>query len=109
MHPVGSLVGGGRARENPAGPGHPRPILRGTPRGMRGPGLGHWLCPTCPVIPQASSSPPHLPRQELIFPFSSSSFCCTHRLRPAQRSPGPEQAGGEAQACSGAGEAGDLA
>lgn len=39
--------------------------------------------------------PPTFPDRSSSSPFSSSSsFCCTHRLRPAQRSPGPEQAGG---------------
>ena len=73
----------------------PGPSSGDTEGNERGRGLGHWLCPTCPVLPQAlfESPPPsqtgaHLPLSPPALPSA------LLRLRPARRSPGPEQAGG---------------
>ena len=107
------LVGGGRPQENPAGPGPPRPVLRGHLRGIREGvrGSDTGFAPTCPVIPQALFQSPHaFADKSSSFPFSSStsSFCSTQRLRPARRDPAPQQAEGvRLGPRSGDGETGD--
>lgn len=96
MHPwVGPLSGEAEPEKTQQVLAIPGPSSGDTEGNERGRGLGHWLCPTCPVLPQAlfQSPPPsqtgaHLPLSPPALPSA------LLRLRPARRSPGPEQAGG---------------
>lgn len=70
MHPwVGPLSGEAEPEKTQQVLALPGPSSGDTEGNERGQGLGHWLCPTCPVLPEALFQSPHLPRQELIFPF----------------------------------------
>ena len=112
MHPwVGPLSGEAEPEKTQQVLAIPGPSSGDTEGNERGRGLGHWLCPTCPVLPQALfESPPTFPDRSSSSPFSSSSSFCSTQAEAGSTQPWT-RAGrrGEARARSGAGEAGDPA